>query len=270
MVLLVLADPSDDDRRRLEPLDLQQDVGIGKCVGQLAADETCDFEIQCARVCPGSRKLLLLGRPSYQRCDAHLHSFCFHGFLPNDLHHPSCARSRFVRGNCLCSVCSHAAVEKVLEILTKDAPRLVKAHGGGLERSAFPPLRRREEDLHVYLKHNYSPIVAAYQEAATYVSLASLFLRRRTRYDTMIFGSVSEQLVNGRRALTSEPGWTLTAHMVECAAQKGWRRLVIAPGMVVMPYAQEYADQVQLDEKPMMVILKRNDILTALSEVFVE
>lgn len=164
---------------------------------------------------------------------------------------------------------SEDLIREALRLLEKDAALLIKSLGErGAEPKALPPLRRNGENLHVHIRHAYLPVEPDYQMGALYASLASVFLSRSIRDDTIILCSLPDTLKGMRRPLLSKQEWSVTRELLFHAAHFGYRRVVIPPSMVVVPAADEYARSIQSDGRPRIAILRPCDIITALALMF--
>lgn len=124
-------------------------VGVGICLG-LLDDGVGLVEVQCCRLLPGKRELLLTGN--------------FSGS-------------------------AEMALQTVTALAEKDAACLLAMDKSAAARGP-PVLLPRGTDLHVHLHHDYGPVTTIYFMGAAYLSLISLLLGRRPPADVLIYGGV--------------------------------------------------------------------------------
>jgi hypothetical protein len=120
---------------------------------------------------------------------------------------------------------------------------------------------RPYQDLHVHIVNWWLPFEPAYQQAALYVALVSLVMRRRPRPDTAILGDV-----NNIGGLSST--WDYSEAAVLFCHHRGIRRLVLAEGTVLTPRAKVAAEDVMEDGRPRVEIFFRDLMLEAVPLLF--
>jgi hypothetical protein len=134
----------------------------------------------------------------------------------------------------------------------------VPAQGGLTSAHLFT---RPYQDLHVHIVNWWKPFEPAYQQAALYVALVSLVMKRRPRPDTAILGDV-----NNIGDLSST--WDYSERAILECHRRGFRRLVLGEGTDLTPEAKAAAEYVMEDGRPRVEIFFRAIMLDAVPLVF--
>ena len=131
----------------------------------------------------------------------------------------------------------------------------------GMESYSSSSLERRRCDLHIHVEHAYRPFSQVYVMGAMYMSLVSLFLKRRPREDVIIFGAVGN-------AGSLSSNYELDRTYITVCKNRGYRRVIIGRGTVVPAEVQAYAEMLLSDGQPAVRLITMNRVLDAVPVYF--